>query len=332
MEIKEALLPRELNNITNFLEKNNLLFDKLITKSFYIDVNDQVVGTVSIYNNIIKCFAVDKDYRDENYGGLLISYVINYFYQNGINHYMVYTKVEYAKIFTSLNFHEITRADKTILLEGGSPLIKEFISSLKRKIEYRFSIDLNTSNDVASVVVNCNPVTNGHISLIEEIAKEHKYVIVFILEEDLSLFTYKERMSLLTISLVHLANVVVVPSSEYIISSATFPNYFLKDENLKNDEWSKIDALIYRDYFMAGLNIEYRYVGTEDSGYMKRYNDTLKEVLGDKLVIVNRFTYDEEIISASSVRALIIEHKYDEALKFIPNGAKTLFYSIAKTK
>ena len=244
MEIKEALLPRELNNIKTFLDKNDLLLDKLITKSFYIDVDDVIVGTISIYNNVIKCFAVDKEYRDENYGGLLISFVINYFYQNGINHYMVYTKLEYERMFKSLNFHEISRAAKTILLEGGSPLINDFIKDLKRKIEYRFSIDMNNDNDISSIVVNCNPVTNGHIELIEKMAKEHRYVIVFILEEDLSLFTYKERMALLTISLVHLSNVLVVPSSEYIISSSPFPNYFLKDEALKNDEWSKIDALI----------------------------------------------------------------------------------------
>ena len=332
MEIKEALLPRELNNIKTFLDKNDLLLDKLITKSFYIDVDDVIVGTISIYNNVIKCFAVDKEYRDENYGGLLISFVINYFYQNGINHYMVYTKLEYERMFKSLNFHEISRATKTILLEGGSPLINDFIKDLKRKIEYRFSIDMNNDNDISSIVVNCNPVTNGHIELIEKMAKEHRYVIVFILEEDLSLFTYKERMALLTISLVHLSNVLVVPSSEYIISSSTFPNYFLKDESLKNDEWSKIDALIFNDYFMKSLNIKYRYVGSEESGYMQRYNSTLKEVLGAKLIEVPRFKYEGDVISASSVRVLIKEGKVDEALKYIPNGAKTLFYSIAKNK
>ena len=332
MEIKEALLQEELNNIKAFLEKNSLLLDKLITKSFYIEEDDNVIGTVSVYNNVIKCFAVDKTYRDENVGGLLISYVINYFYQNGINHYMVYTKLEYAKTFMSLNFHEISRADKTILLEGGSPIISEYIKSLKKKIEYRFSIDMNKDNDVASIVVNCNPVTNGHLELIEHVAKNHKYVIVFILEEDLSLFTYKERMSLLTISLVHISNVIVVPSSCYIISSSTFPNYFLKDESVKNDEWSKIDALIFRDYFMKELSINYRYVGSETNGYMTRYNETLKEVLGEKLVVIPRFTYENEEISASSVRTLIKENRIDEAMKYIPNGAKTLFYAIAKTK
>ena len=332
MEIKEALLEREFNNIKSFLDTKDLLYDKLITKSFYIEENDEVIGTVSIYKNIIKCFAVSSKYLGENLGGLLISHVINYFYQNNINHYLVYTKLEYANTFISLNFHEITRTNNVIFLEGGSPLINDYLKDLKRKIEFRFPIDLNKDNDIASIVVNCNPVTTGHIELIEKIAKEHQYVLVFILEEDLSLFTYKERLSLLTISLVYLQNVLIIPSSEYIISSATFPNYFIKNEDIKNDEWSKIDAYIFKNYFMKELNINYRYVGSEESGYMHRYNETLKEILGEKLVEVERYKYNDKVISASSVRKLIEEGKIEEAIEYIPMGARTLFYAIAKNK
>lgn len=332
MEIKEALLEIEYNNIKSFLEKNDLLYDNLITKSFYISDDDKVVGTVSIYNNVIKCFAVDKNYREENYGSALISFIINYFYQNNINNYLVFTKLEYASLFMALNFHEITRTQKVILLESGSYLINDYINDLKKKIGYHFSIDISKDNDIACLVLNANPITIGHMELIEKASKEHNYVLIFILEEDLSYFSYKERLSLVTISTLYLHNVLVVPSSEYIISSATFPNYFLKNEDIKNDEWSIIDAKIFKDYFIDKLNIKCRYVGTEKSVYMARYNNILKEVLGDKLIEVDRFKLNEEIISASSVRELVKTGKIEEAMKFIPNGAKTLFYSIAKNK
>ena len=229
MEIKEALLGSEKKRIELFLNLNDLLFDKLISKTFYIEDSDKVIGTISVYNNVIKCFAVSSSYRDENLGGTLISFIVNYFYQNNINHFMVYTKVMYENLFSSLGFHSIVKTDKVVLLESGMPLIVDYIKDLKRKIAYRFQIDMEKDNDIASVVVNCNPVTLGQIELIEQMAKEHKYVIVFILEEDLSYFTYKERMALLNISTTFLPNVVVVPSSEYIISSSTFPNYFLKN-------------------------------------------------------------------------------------------------------
>ncbi|MBQ6817843.1 MAG: hypothetical protein IJO27_05365, partial [Bacilli bacterium] len=81
MEIKQALLDSEILRIKEFLKENDLYYEDNITKSFYIEENGIVVATVSIFNNIIKCFAISKDYRSENYGGILISNVINYFYE-----------------------------------------------------------------------------------------------------------------------------------------------------------------------------------------------------------------------------------------------------------
>lgn len=331
MEIKEALLESEIKTIKLFLNGNDLLFDELIEKSFYIEENDEVLGTISIYKNIIKCFAVKKEYRSENYGGILISYILNYFYQNNINHFMVYTKLEYANLFLNSNFKEVIRTSNVIILESGSPLITDYVKDIRKKIEYHFDINVDEA-DIASIVVNCNPVTTGHLDLIEHIAKNHSYVIVFLLEEDLSMFTYKERMSMLYLATSYLSNVLIVPSGEYIISSLTFPNYFLKNEDLKNDEWSKTDALIFNKYFMPILNISKRYVGSETKGYMLRYNNTLKFILEDKLVEVERFKENDIDISASAVRTLIKENKIDEALKYIPNQVKTFFNIIARSK
>ena len=79
---------------------------------------------------------------------------------------------------------------------------------------------------------------------------------------------------------------------------------------------------------MKILNIKMRYVGTETKGYMKVYNDTLKEVLEDKLTIIDRI----DNISASTVRDLIKSGNIDKAMEVIPNGAKAIFYSIATSK
>ena len=76
------------------------------------------------------------------------------------------------------------------------------------------------------------------------------------------------------------------------------------------------------------LNIKMRYVGAETKGYMNDYNNALKEVLGDKLTIIDRI----DNISASTVRDLISQGNIDKAMDVIPNGAKAIFYSIAMSK
>ena len=331
MEIKEALLISEINRIKEFLKANDLDYEDNITKSFYIEENDLIVATVSIFNNVIKCFAVSKEYRSENYGGILISNLINYFYENKIYHYMVYTKKEYLNTFINLGFNEIVSTSNVAILESGTPNICEYIKDLKRKIEYKFECNLDEA-DVCSLVMNCNPITEGHLGLIEYAASQHQYVILFLLEEDLSYFSYKERMSLVYLATLNLGNVIVVPSSNYIVSSLTFPNYFLKNNQLKNQEWAITDALIFKNYFMKYLNICMRYIGTETSNIMIDYNNALKEVLESRVKEVKRFELNNQIISASLVRKYIEDGEIDKALEYIPRACRMLFYPMAKEK
>lgn len=330
MEIKEALLLSEKERIIKFLKRNELDYEDNITKTFYIEENDAILGTVSIYQNIIKCFAVDIDNRNENYGGILISKVVNYFYENKIYHYLVYTKLEYLNTFMSFGFEKIVETDTVCILEAGTPNIIEYLESLKHKIEYKFDININNA-DIGCLVMNCNPVTIGHLELIELAAKRHQYVLVFILEEDLSFFSYKERMTLLYLACNHLPNVVVIPSSSYIVSSLTFPNYFLRNEEMKNKEWATTDAKIFKNYFMKYLNISKRYIGTESNKMMVEYNKALKNILGNKVEEIKRYQENGIEVSASIVRKMILEGKIEEASLLVPKGSRMLFYQMAKT-
>ena len=201
------------------------------------------------------------------------------------------------------------------------------LSIYKKKIENHFGIEVNSS-DIGAVVINANPVTLGHVHLVETASKNHSYVIVFLLEEDLSFFSYKERMTLCYLAFLPYKNVLLVPSTNYIVSSLTFPGYFLKEETEKNKEWAKVDALIFKDHFMKILNVKMRYVGTETKGYMKVYNDTLKEVLEDKLTIIDRI----DNISASTVRSLLKEGKVEEALQYTPQETGFILRGLASEK
>ena len=51
--IKEAILDFEKNIINKLLKENGLEFDKLIDKTFYLEEDDLVIGTISCYKNIV---------------------------------------------------------------------------------------------------------------------------------------------------------------------------------------------------------------------------------------------------------------------------------------
>ena len=331
MQIKEVFLQEEKERVISFLSKLNLKYSDDITKTFYIvNESDDIVGTISCANNIIKDLGVDEAYQGENISSLLVGQMITYFRENNIFSYQVFTKPKYVSVFESFGFREIVKSDNVAMLEGGLDKIEDEINKIKKVLELNFSP--LESADLGCVVLNANPITNGHIYLIEEALKKNKNLVVFVVEEDKSVFSFKERLSLAYLATKRFNNVYVMPSSKYVVSSLTFPDYFLKNASEKAKENAIIDALIFKNYFMKYLHINKRYVGTEQDEYMKIYNNSLKEVLNDNLEIVDRLKEDSEIVSAKNVRKLFEEGKIGEALKYCPNECSLVLRSIAMVK
>ena len=79
-----------------------------------------------------------------------------------------------------------------------------------------------------AIVMNCNPFTRGHRYLIESAAKQVDTLYVFVVEEDKSFFPFTERLMLVRNGIKDLSNVIVLPSGKFMISSLTFPEYFVK--------------------------------------------------------------------------------------------------------
>ena len=332
MIIKEAILQEELNRVEKFLNKFDLILDKTITKTLYVEDDYQnIIGTISTCDYIIKCLAVDNNYQSENLASLLVNEVLNDFRINKIYNYQVFTKHNYKNVFLSLGFKEIIETEKVIMLEGGAYFIKDKISEMKNVINNTFSYT-DESSDIGCVVINGNPLTNGHMQLIEYAARKHKMLLLFVVEENKSMFSFEERFSMTYLCTRRLQNVCVLPSSNYIVSSSTFPSYFLKSRDEALEEYNKIDALIFEKYFIKELFIKKRYVGQETRLEMVDYNNTLKDILKDKLEIIDRYTLDDEIISASKVRSLIEKNDIDEALKYIPKEIAFIFRSIVSSK
>lgn len=326
--IKKAILDSEKQKVKAFLETKGLKYENDITETYYID---GVIATVSLANNIIKCLAVDDTYANENLASQLIDYVIKEMQARGIYHLLVYTKAEYEAVFNSMNFKTIVKTDKVSFMEFGDPDINDAIVKIKNQVQNQFQADLSLL-DIGAVVANCNPITDGHLSLIEMASKLHDVVILFLVEEDNSMFTFQERLTLAYLATKPLCNVIVVPSTNYIVSKLTFPGYFLKSPEEKEMQYSKVDAMIFEKHFMPMLNINKRYIGTETKDYMCAYNRVLKEVLQEKVVEVERYKRDETTISASLVRKLIKESKISEAVEYVPIATKAIFQMIARSK
>ncbi|WDC84467.1 adenylyltransferase/cytidyltransferase family protein [Caloramator sp. mosi_1] len=180
--------------------------------------------------------------------------------------------------------------------------------------------------------MNCNPFTFGHLYLIETAAKENEEVIVFVVEEDRSSFPTDIRFNLVKLGCSHLKNVTVIKGGRYIISSNTFPSYFLRKKDDKLSIYTKLDATIFGMYIAKFFNINKRYVGTEPyCDVTNEYNKTMLSVLpkyGVEVCLVERMTKDGRAVSASIVRELLKHDRLSEVESLVPQ----VTYDFLKTQ
>ncbi len=320
MEFKLALLDSEKELIKEFLNKFSLSYDQDIDYSLYVVIDEKIIGTISASLNIIKAFAVDLDYRG-SLASTLISRAINELYRRGYTFYQVYTTPNNKAMFEAMNFYEIISSENVSLLESKNRDIMAELIRLKDKYKVN-------SSDVAAIVMNCNPFTNGHLYLITEASKKHEQVIVFLLEEEKSMFSFASRYEMVLKGVASLDNVVVIPSSNYLISSLTFPTYFLKQEDEKTFEEAKLDALIFEKYFIPIFNIKKRYLGSEEDIVTSKYNKVLKEYFGDFIEIIPRIKNNDKYISASIVRKYLENKEFEKIKEIVPLTT----YSFLKSK
>lgn len=329
--IKQAILLEEKNRIEMFLARFDLLYDPTFSTSFYLEEQNQIVATITVSQDIIKDLAVLPAYQGMQYATELVDHAMKLIYSAGYPSARVFTKAMYIPVFEQLGFTCLVSAKNSAILERGTSGIHATLAGMKTTIE-AFTHQAMESLNLGTIVVNCNPVTLGHYGLIEYASKLHDYLVVFVVDEDRSYFTFQERFALLYLATSSLTNVILLPSSKYIVSALTFPSYFLKTVEERDQAYATLDVMIFKQYFMPLLHLQKRYIGTETEPVMVLYNHTLQTILGERLVLIQRFLQAGEVISASRVRKCIKEGKIEEALTLVPEATRGLFKQIAMGK
>lgn len=187
---------------------------------------------------------------------------------------------------------------------------------------------LNTTLPRGGVVVmNCNPFTLGHRYLIEQAAKQVERLYVMVVREDCSLFAYTERKAMVEQGVADIENVSVIDGSDYAISRATFPTYFLKRLDDAADTQMLLDLDLFRRHISPALGATVRFVGTEPTDRLtRRYNQLMHEALKD-VRETDRLEKDGNAVSASRVRKAMEEGDMNTIRQLVP--PTTLPYIIA---
>ncbi|MFO7371284.1 MAG: hypothetical protein R6X09_13555 [Bacteroidales bacterium] len=327
--------PFDVKLVKDFLAGMGLDYDPEEVEFTMIVYNlrGDLVGTGSHQGRILKFIAVNPQFRDTTAFALIVTNLTEKLLKIH-KHTFVFTRPENAIRFQGLGYNEIASAPPLFtVLEFGFESVFTYQDYLKTLV-----IPGKTS-DVAAVVVNCNPFTNGHKYLIEKAASESELVYLFVVEEDQSAFPFSVRWELIRKGLQHLNNVVMVKGGMYVVSGAIFPSYFLKNEQFSDvmQKQAELDVTVFVRYIVPVLSIKKRYVGTEM--YCRTtgaYNNAMKKILpprGVEVIEVERKSLGPDksgcpdYISASKVRQAIREDRLEDVLNFLPKVSRDFLLS-----
>lgn len=349
--------PRQRQRIEAFLKHNGLRFDDMHYYAAITDDDGEMIAGGGLKGNVIKCVAVDDAHKGEAIANTLISHLIAHANEEGHSNVMLFTKPKNRQLFESLSFRLLAEAPEAVLMETGIGGINNMVEQLKKikeegevckennqecKEEEKTNLNtttpqhlnpsapqpLTTTTPLRGVVVmNCNPFTLGHRYLIEQAAKQVERLFVMVVREDCSLFAYAERKAMVEQGVAHLKNVTVIDGSEYAISQATFPTYFLKRLDDAADTQMLLDLDLFRRHIAPALGTTVRFVGTEPTDRLtRRYNQLMHEVLADVRETA-RLEKKGNAVSASRVRKAMEQGDMSTIRQLVP--PTTLPYIIA---
>lgn len=286
--------PQQKVVLKAFLERLFLRYEEPVDVTYLMYQEGRLIATGSRLGAVLKMVAVDPLIQGQNVLATVISTLIKDAAQAGHTHLFLYTTLGTVEKFIPLGFKPVVRLKHTVMCELGH----DITTHLKMQAE-----SLRLKKPRGAMVINANPLTRGHAHLIDTLAQHHPGGLIFVVAEDHSVFPFADRFEMVSEYAKKHPHLQVLSTGPYAVSKASFPSYFLTEAEVHQDEHARLDATLFKEYFMPIFHIERRYVGEEPySPTTHAYNQALQAVLSDRLVIIPRIEHDAEAISASRVR------------------------------
>lgn len=330
LELHPAI-PRQRRQIEMFLQTNGLRYDDVDYYAAIVDESsDEMIAGGGLKGSVIKCVAVADGHKGEAVANVIVSHLIAKANAEGCQCVKLYTKPDNRQLFESLSFRLIAESPNAILMETGVGGIEKYSEELRVKSEELGvkseelkndeSVVSNVRKSIGVIVMNANPFTLGHRFLVEQSSELVERLYVVVVREDCSMFSYNERKAMVSQGVRDIGNVVVVDGSDYAVSAATFPTYFLKQLSDATDTQIILDLDLYCRRIAPALGATIRFFGSEPTDPLtRRYNELMHQQLGEEHVHeIQRKQQEGSAISASRVRKAMMEGCLWDAIQLVP--------------
>ena len=311
-ELLTVLRGKKLQSWEQLLRASGLEPEEKPQQTVLLWDENVLAATGSRQGNLLKYLAVAPGYQGQGLLATILTTLRQEAFREGHRHLFLYTKPQNQHLFTPLLFHPVAATGSVLLMEDQKDGIRSFLDQFPQ-----------VTTESSAIVMNCDPFTLGHQHLIETAAAASKHLYVFVLSEDKGSFSWKDRLNMVKLGTADLSNVTVLPTGPYLISSATFPTYFLKEQDKAQTIQCQLDVNIFAKYYAPKFGITRRYVGTEPNcPITAQYNEALKAhlpELGIELREIPRLDQSGAPISATTVRSALAEKDLETLKNLVPD-------------
>lgn len=270
---------------------------------------DRLIACGALAAHTVKQLAVAPDSEGQGAMAAVLSALISEAHARGVHRLFLCTKPGNLRMFGSMGFHTVIETEEAVLLENRKGGLEAFLASIPKY-----------EGVCGAVVCNCDPFTLGHRHLIEHAAANCDDLYVFAVSERGSMFSPEERLEMIRKGTADISNCHVFESDLYLISRATFPAYFIRDESRADQVKSDLDIELFCRKIAPALGISRRFAGEEPfSPVTRAYNERMKELLpahGISFEEIPRLSG----ISAGKVRTLIAEGETGQIREMVPGS------------
>lgn len=312
---------KRVKKVERFLSSVDLELSSDVEVFVSAKEDGEMIACGGLSGKVLKCIAVSPKKRGEGFVLTVMTHLLNAAYERGRQELFLFSTPKNKTYFEDCGFHLIEEVSSDVILMENSHNLQEY--------QARLSAHKKEGSIIGSIVMNANPFTFGHRYLVEQAAAKTDWLHLFIVREDASTFKFADRIELVRQGLSHVKNLTIHEGSDYIISKATFPTYFIKDKGHIDTFHAALDLNIFKNKIAPILGITHRFVGTEPYCVVTNdYNKNMKRILEEKtefspsikVIEIDRTEYNQKAISASRVRALLETRNYEELTHLVPRS------------
>ena len=181
--------PRDIQDVKNLLAANRLELDSQVEVFVLCRAHGHLIACAGLDHNVIKCVAVDQDFRGESLSLRLGTEIVRQAAVRSRFHLFLYSAPHNEELFRGWGFYPLVTIPNAVVLMENSPIaIQRYCDTLRTQ--------RRPGKRIGGLVLNANPFTLGHRYLVERAAAECDWLHVFVVREDASQFSYADRFAL----------------------------------------------------------------------------------------------------------------------------------------